>query len=255
MIVSHKHRFLFVEVPQTGSTAIAKELLEQYGCEEILHKHAHLREFLNQASADERSYKVAAGTRHPLDRVLGHHTKLRNNHRDAYDDPTRFEENGGWVSRADRAHFAFVKESEGDFGAYLRRYYGSRSVKVSQYAWGRSRYGQLIRFEHLNDDFHSFLRSAGVEPLRDLPLTNPTAGRDKDFWSAYPEDIRAHLCFTYGPLAAEWGYSFPEDWGGKIPFASRAQYALKNIVGRLATEVFHVTPRHYQRARVALGRG
>ena len=166
MIISHEHRFLFVEVPQTGSTAIAKELLEQYGCEEILHKHAHLREFLNQASRKERSYKVAAGTRHPLDRVLGHHTKLRNNHRGAYDDPERFEENGGWVSRADRAHFAFVKESEGDFGAYLRRYYGSRSVKVSQYAWGRSRYDQLIRFEHLNEDFHSFLRSAGVEPLR-----------------------------------------------------------------------------------------
>ena len=254
MIVSREHRFVFVEVPQTGSTAIAKELLEQYGCEEVLHKHAHLREFLNQASAEERSYAVAAGTRHPLDRVLGYHTKLYNNHRGAYDDPERFEENGGWVSRADRAHYEFVKESGGDFGAYLRRYYGARSVKVSQYAWGRSRYDHLIRFEELNEDFHAFLKAVGVEPLRDLPLTNPTSGREKDFWSAYPEELRAHLSYIYGPLAAEWGYRFPEDWGLKLPLMSRAQYALKNLVGRVATEVFHLTPRHYQRARVAISR-
>ena len=87
MIVSREHRFVFVEAPFTGSTAISKELLEQYGCEEVLHKHAHLREFLNVATPEEREYKVAIGVRHPLDQIVSFHAKLKTNHKGAFEDP------------------------------------------------------------------------------------------------------------------------------------------------------------------------
>ena len=254
MIVSHEHRFVFVEVPQTGSTAIAKELLGQYGCEEVLHKHAHLREFLNQATPDEKRYIVAVGTRHPLDQLASHHTKLRNNHRGAYEDPERFEENGGWVSHAAREQFQFVRDSEGDFGAFLKRYYIGQRVRISQYAWGRSRYKHLIRFETLNNDFLAFLRAFGIEPKRELPVTNPTEGRESDFFSAYPEELRGELRAVLGPLVAEWGYDFPEDWGGGTPLSSRVVYAFKDLFGRVATEVLHLTPRHYTRARARFRR-
>ncbi len=40
MIISHQHRYLFVELPRTGSTAISRELRQNYDGESILVKHA-----------------------------------------------------------------------------------------------------------------------------------------------------------------------------------------------------------------------
>jgi len=254
MIVSREHRFVFVEVPFTGSTAIAKELVEQYGCEEVLHKHAHLREFLNQATVEEKRYTVAASTRHPLDQTLSYYTKLCSNHLGSFSDPQRFKENGGWVTHANREHFQFVSVPAHDFADFLRRYYIGQSVRISQYAWGRSRYDHLLRFETLNPDFQSVLRALDIPPKRDLPLTNPTQGRDRDFLSAYPEDLHAPLCAVLGPLIAEWGYELPDTWRSTTSLANRTAYFLKNLLGRFATELLHLTPADYHTLRAKLGR-
>src|SRR2546426_260618 len=40
LIVSHKHRYVFVELPRTGSTAVRHELRELYDGTPILHKHS-----------------------------------------------------------------------------------------------------------------------------------------------------------------------------------------------------------------------
>jgi hypothetical protein len=255
MILSHAHRFVFIEVPLTGTTAIARELCVTYGAEEILDKHSHLSEFLARATPEEKRYTVAAGMRHPLDRLLSYFTKLRNNHLGAFTDPARFERNGGWVTEADLKRFEFVERTGGDFQAYLERFHSGSRPSISQYNWGRRRYDHLIRFEHLNEDFHAFLCAVGLEPLRDLPAANVTAGRERDFFAAYPAELRAHLRRVYGPLAAEWGYDFPADWGtGPLPLSSRLRYALWNTAGRVSTQLLHLTPRHYQRVRVGLTR-
>lgn len=255
MIVSHEHRFVFIEVPLTGTTAIARELCASYGAEEILGKHSHLSEFLATASPEEKRYRVAAGVRHPLDRLLSYFTKLRNDHKGAFTDPARFERNGGWVTEADLERFEFIQRTDGDFKAYLERFHAGSRPSISQYNWGKKRYDFLIRFENLNADFHAFLRAVGIEPVRDLPAANVTAARDKDFFATYPPELREHLRAVYGPLAAEWGYDFPEEWGaGPLPVSSRLQYALWNTAGRVSTQVLRLTPRHYQKVRVGLNR-
>lgn len=254
MIISREHRFVFVEAPFTGSTAIAKELTEQYGCEKILGKHSHLREFLNQANPEERRYAAAIGVRHPLDQLLSHYMKQKNNHLNNYTNPERFVENGGWVNRANREQFQFIQDTGGDFAAYLKRFYLRGGVRVSQYAWGRSRYDHLIRFESLDESFRDFLTKVGVEPRRALPRTNPTKGRDREFFSAYPVELHAELRAAFGPLVAEWGYELPANWAGTIPLSSRLVYGLKNLAGRVATQGFRLTPQHYRRMRARLSR-
>lgn len=256
MIISHEHRYVFVEVPLTGTTAIAKELYTSYGAQEILGKHAHLSEFLAIATPEEKRYTKVAGVRHPLDRLLSYFTKLRNNHKGAFTDEARFEENGGWVTRADRERYAFIHESGGDFGAYLRRFHAGTRPSISQYNWGKRRYDHVIRFERLNEDFFRFLRAVGIEPLRELPPANVTAGRERSFFDAYPVELRDHMRRVFGPLAAEWGYDFPADWGADpVPLTSRLQYTAMNAVGRLSTQVLRLTPRHYQQLRVKLQGG
>ena len=54
MIISHKYKYLFIETPHTGSTAISNELQENYDGQRILHKHAYYFEFARQASEEER---------------------------------------------------------------------------------------------------------------------------------------------------------------------------------------------------------
>ena len=55
MIISHAHRYVFVEVPRTGSRAVATELREHYDGHEILRTHATYSDFLRQATDDERT--------------------------------------------------------------------------------------------------------------------------------------------------------------------------------------------------------
>ena len=55
MIISHRHRYLFVEVPHTGSHSIAEQLIRHYDGEPILRKHANVTQFLGQAAAEEKS--------------------------------------------------------------------------------------------------------------------------------------------------------------------------------------------------------
>ena len=250
MIVSHAHRFVFLEVPQTGTTAIAKELCATYGAEEVLHKHAHLSEFRQAASPAERAYRVAVSLRHPLDRLYSYFLKLRNDHLGEFSDPGRFVENGGWVTLADRERLAFIRATDGDFGAYLRRFHVGQRPAISQYNWGKRRYDFTIRFERLNEDFHGFLRAMGVEPVRDLPAVNVTEGRERDFLGVYPEELRPEIRRVFGPLVREWGYELPASWGsGPLPLACRAQYAALNLAGRALTELLGITPRRYEELR------
>jgi hypothetical protein len=251
MILSRRHRFVFLEVPQTGTTAIAQELRESYGAEDVLHKHAHLREFLRVASPEERRYRVALSVRHPLDRLYSYYRKLLVDHRGEFSDPGRWVENGGWVTPADRERREFLREHGDDFGAYLRRFHVGRPPAISQYNWGKRRHGFCVRFERLNEDFHGLLRHMGVEPLRDLPPVNVTRGRSREFFSVYPEELRPELVRLFGPLAHEWGYGFPAEWGsGVAPFEARLAYAARNLAGRTLTEVLHVAPKQLQDLRV-----
>src|SRR3989338_4724317 len=70
MIISHKNKYLFIEMDNTGSTAISNELGRYYAGEEILWKHARYRDFLNQATAEEKKYFCFSGKRNPLDLLV-----------------------------------------------------------------------------------------------------------------------------------------------------------------------------------------
>ena len=80
MIISHTHKYLFIELPMTGSTAISKELREQYDGVSILQKHSTYLDFLRVANEAEKQYFVFAGIRHPLDQVVSHYFKFKTGH-------------------------------------------------------------------------------------------------------------------------------------------------------------------------------
>ncbi|NJN96772.1 MAG: hypothetical protein HC875_23010 [Anaerolineales bacterium] len=91
MIISHTHRYVFVQLPHAGSTAIGTELVENYEGVTILHKHAHYLEFLRIASADEKKYFVFSSIRNPLDEAVSIYTHFKTNPYQIFTNPKKLK--------------------------------------------------------------------------------------------------------------------------------------------------------------------
>lgn len=57
---------LFVELPHTASTAISRELCDQYDGVTILRKHTRSHELLESATADQKRYRAFSCIRNLL---------------------------------------------------------------------------------------------------------------------------------------------------------------------------------------------
>jgi hypothetical protein len=219
VIISHQHKYLFIELPHTASTAISQELCENYAGESVLHKHALPHEFFKTASAEEKEYFVFAGIRNPLDLVITVYFKYKTNHQGFFTDPKYWRRNGGHVTDAALRKFRFVQDNA-DFGAYFKKFF-----RTPYSGWGSlspQELGFVIRFENLQDDFAEALALLGLEQVRPLPVVNKTSGRGDDFGQYYTPDMYARARWVFGPYLKRWGYSFPPEWGNdRVPWLSQ----------------------------------
>jgi hypothetical protein len=211
MIISHKHKYVFVALPQTGSTAISRELRRCYDGEKILFKHATYEDFLKIATPEEKEYFVFSCIRNPLDYAVSQYFKFVTNHKRKYTDPKRVKRVRGIVAQLYRRRFQFVQQNQPTFANYFERYY--RTPYSNWSCLSHKKFDFIIRFENLQEDFAQALQQIGVAPVRPLPHTNPTGRRDQDFLSYYTPDVVAHAKWVFGPYMKQWGYEFPRAWG------------------------------------------
>jgi hypothetical protein len=232
MIISHKHRYLFVEVPRTGSSAISRELRELYGGERILTKHSTYDEFARRASDDERSYFVFAGVRNPLDDMVSQYFKVKTEHRKVRGATSRAGR-GGWRRWVGRRMSRYLAGTDADFSSWFLRYKLLPYDTVASVS--RHRFDHVIQFERLADDFARALERIGLEVQRPLPLHNPTSARSRDFASYYSPAAIRRARRVFGPFMRRWGYEFPSEWGVDPPSTlHEAEY----LVMRLARGVY-----------------
>src|SRR6056297_762692 len=123
MIISHKYKYLFIEIPRTGSSAISQELQKYYDGISILRKHATYMEFEKIASAEEKQYFVFTGVRNPLDDAASIYLKLGNNHRGVFSNEKKRLKHGGYVTKRMLVKYNFVTRQGNDFNAFLKRFY------------------------------------------------------------------------------------------------------------------------------------
>jgi len=233
MIVSDKYRYLFLETPHTGSTAVSKELVECYGGREILHKHANYCEFARAYPASAENYFVFAGVRNPLDEAASLFNKFRSNHKNNYSDVSKQKQQGGWVSKKNIEIFRLV-QTKGDFGKYMRDLY--RKVYNNNINVNKKYCDSVMRFEHLDTEFANVLERIGVEKHRSLPVVNRTskAGSFEEYYS----DSDIELCVrVFGAFMAEWDYAFPGSWeAGQPNFINKLTYNLAKIARSMYAE-------------------
>jgi sulfotransferase famil protein len=217
-MISHEHRFVFVELPRTGSTAIRHELRDMYGARPILHKHATYEEFLRRATADEKRYFVFSGIRHPLDDAVSLYFKLRTDHKSRHTDPDRAPKHRRLLNRLrDDAMYRFIQQPDADFATFFLRFY--RLPFDTWASLSHRRFDYVIRFERLSEDFEQALRRIGIEPLRPLPVINRTSSRDRDYSTYYTPEAQRRARRVLGPYMERWGYEFPASW--ELPPPSR----------------------------------
>jgi Sulfotransferase family len=210
MIISHTHRYVFVEFPRTGSTAVRRELIEQYDGMPILHKHSTYDELRRQATDDEQTYFVFSAIRNPLDGAVSRYFKIKTDHGHRFSDVTRQKGRRPLNSLLDRRMYRFLASTDADFSTFFLHFY---HLPVDTWAsLDHDKFDFVMRFERLTDDFDTALRNIGIEPVRPLPLYNPTTQRRRSFEDYYTEPARRRARRVFGPYMRRWGYSFPPDW-------------------------------------------
>lgn len=228
MIISHTYKYLFVELPRTGTTAISQELCDLYEGKPILYKHATYLDFLRVATPEEKEYFVFTSIRNPLDDAVSLYYKYRNDHRHRFTKEKKLAKFNPVLRFLMKERFNFTHRSEVDFPAYFKRYY-----RIPYDNWSvlsQQDFDFVIRFENLQEDFARVLSLIGIQPRRPLPAVNATAGRSRDFLSYYTPDIRGQAMRVFGPYMARWGYAFPAEWGeSALPAWNRWEYTFFNF--------------------------
>lgn len=207
MVISHKHKYLFVELPRTGTTAIHHELIKNYDGEEILFKHANYRDFLRLASDEEKEYFVFSCIRNPMDRVVSLFLKLKNQNGQFKN--SIYRKSKSLSARYFNKRIRYLQENNASFAHYFKRFYTLPYDDWS--SLDHDRFDYVLRFENLNEDFNTLLHKLGIEKVRDLPIINKTSSKE-NFLKYFTPEIHSQARKVFGPFMEKNGYDFPEDW-------------------------------------------
>jgi hypothetical protein len=210
MVISPEYRYVFIEIPSTGSWSIRQELCLHYGGEPVLHKHASYPELLGATGTPSRTYFVFATIRHPLDHVVSRYFKLKTDKGGVFSD--RSSVNDLRTDYVDHEKYRFVQDTGASFAEYFRTFHHrpySNMIDLS-----RPYLDYVIRLEGLQEGFAEVLARLGIQQVRLVPQVNKTRWRRRRWQDHYSDDIIPQAKRTFGPLMKCWGYELPAEWGG-----------------------------------------
>jgi len=174
MIISHKHKYIFIGLPFSGSSAISKELIEHYDGELLMAKHTNINHLLKSKNINIQDYFVFAVYRDPIDILNTAYSKFVNNSKGVFTNKKFFLENGGHVSIRKRRLFKKIQEEHLTFYQFI-----STSLKNIPYdnvfSLNEPYLNYVINFENLSENFKYALSHIEIKPKRDLPVYNKTS--------------------------------------------------------------------------------
>tara|TARA_B110000459_G_scaffold203901_1_gene262554 strand:+ start:524 stop:1291 length:768 start_codon:yes stop_codon:yes gene_type:complete len=209
MIISHKHKYVFVGLPLAASTAISKELCQMYDGKPILSKHAIYQDFLKVATKEEKKYKVIACSRNPLDISVSQYTKMMINANGNYSNGSLLRKNGGHIKQSEFELAQYFWKKKGSYDDFLKEFY---KVPFDNFFSVTASYCQYVmRFDRLQEDFEKALLICDIEPKRPLPIVNKTEkkGSYEDFFNSSNQKRALQV---FGPYMLKHNISFPTVW-------------------------------------------
>ncbi|MBK7379695.1 MAG: sulfotransferase family 2 domain-containing protein [Ignavibacteriales bacterium] len=248
MIISYKYKYLFVESPNTGSTAISAELQQLYDGRSILKKHSRYFEFVNSVGKKNASkFFVFSSVRNPLDAQVSIYYKYKNNHRQRYTNPAELIENGGAVTKTDLYRYHYIQEHNLSFIGYLKKF-----VNFPYDTWSRlshKNFDFVIRYENIQADFSTVLKKIGIIQQRPLPLVNPTK-KENTYLELFDASNFRLAADTFGSFMKKWNYEFPPQWGTLEP--SQMAFIKFEIIGFFKSIYWRLRPKSSREMRLQL---
>lgn len=227
MVISHKHKYVFIEFPLTGSTSVSKALVENYGGERILHKHASYFDFKKIATEKENQYFIFSCIRNPLDQAVSHYFKYKNDHKGRYSGLIKSRGFRHYIYRYQIKRFNYVANSA-SFDEYFLKFY-----KWPYNSWSTISHpycDYVMRFKDLNTSYMEALKRIGIEAPLPLPKANKTSKKSSSFISYYSPKSIIRAKKVYSIYMSLIGYDFPKEWGDvKITMTDRMQFRLQNL--------------------------
>ena len=223
--MSFEHGYLFIQVPRTASTALAKGVLEPHlggerlppahvidgeGRIVVNAKHAALADLLAHGVLDEparRQLLVFTTVRNPFDHLVSEHLNLRLRQLELLDDPE-------W--RRTRPTTAAMKRdaTEMEFAAWATKWFerrpAARARRFAHTFFGRYYDGvdRVLRFERLQEDFDLLVRDLGVADRLEIPTINPTPADRAGHRDHYDARARRAVERAFRPIIRRFGYAF-----------------------------------------------
>ncbi len=246
MVISHKYRYLFIEIPLTGSWAIYHELCKHYGGIPILHKHASYPEFLQTATVDEKEFFVFAGLRNPLDTAVSSYFKYKTDHKNAFSNPEHLKSMK--VDSLDVKRFEFIRDTNASFKTFFMQSSFWERPYSGMFELSSNHLDFVIRHENLQDDFTEVLRILGIAQVRPVPILNKTQGREADWRSYYTPPMIEKAKRVYGPFMMKWGYEFPDTWGEyRVSWKKQMEFRFVTLMMSIYLSNFRYSERTYAR--------
>lgn len=245
MIISHKYKYLFIEIPLTGSWAIRHELCAYYDGQPILHKHASYPEFRKIATDEGKKYFVFATVRNPLDAIVSNFFKYKTDHKGTFSN-SEASLKSHIIDYADVKFYEYTQTSKITFeSAFLRSKVWERPysdmIEVSS-----DHLDFVIRYERLQQDFAQVLRLLDVEPVRLVPVTNKTQNRKTNWQSYYTPPMIEKAKRICGPFMQKWDYKFPPEWGDhEVSSIKKLEFRLANIMKKIYLVHFRYNDKPY----------
>ena len=232
MIVSHRHKFIFIKTNKTAGTAIEAALSELCGPEDIITPYREESEQDRKGRAPQ-NYRIE----HPLKPARPLWRKLLGRPEREYHPSVGFYQHmPAWRARAYlsetiwQSYFKFAfdrnpwdrqvswyfdktrsKRARPSFERFMA---SRRRAFVDNYALytidGALAVDFLGRYERLEEDLNKALELAGLGRTLKIPRTNVTSNKDeaRDYRSYYSPKTRALVAAWYQPEIALLGYGF-----------------------------------------------
>ena len=187
-MISHKHRFIFIEVPKTGTTTICSILKNNFDAVQP-YKHLDIEQYKEKFPKETSSYFKFSFVRNPWSRVVSlYHRKEGMQMKSEM----TFSEFVGWIRLAtDTCIMPTPKKYMIDF------------FKIDN----KLKMDFIGKFENLQEDFNTICDKIGI-PQQQLSHKNPT--KHKYYTEYYDEETKQIVAEKYAKDIEYFGYEFGE---------------------------------------------
>jgi hypothetical protein len=200
VIISHEHRFVYVQVPQTGSSAIGSWMVEHLHGVKVLRKHTTLPQARRVLGSLIDGYLVIASVRDSLDQFVSSYFKTLNR-------PPTGTGSGGWfgLRATSTARVRWAQSGDPTLDSYIDEFV--RRPHAPVYTLSLRHADLVLRYEDIELAAQHVAEALGVDELPPVSQVNTTDRVRSGLAELASPDRHERVVRYHRPYRYEWGYT------------------------------------------------